>query len=149
MSDEEETARAEPPDRRHEIGEAERSAFAVHRDPSLTEPDTQRRVGRGIAWVRPSNLIGSSTARLAGRGIDLQSDLARRARGAPGQAYRATRTQVREHRSRIAGRAGSARPIPEPSVFDSFDVLDPLTAPETRGRARLASWVRPSGIGLG
>lgn len=121
-----------------EGAEAERSAFAVLRDPSLTKSEKQPHVGRGIAWVRPSDLIASSTARIAGRGIDLQADLARRVRRVPGQAYRTTRNQVRGHHARRAERV-----VSEPSVFDSFDVFEP------QDRPRSSSWVRASGIGLG
>lgn len=143
MNDVAETNRAEPPDVRHESvegSEAERSAFAVHRDPSLARgTDQGSRVGRGIAWVRPSDLIASSTARIAGRGIDLQAGLAHRARRAPGQAFRATRAGVRDYRDRRAERA-----VPgEASVFEPFDVFEP------QERRRSSSWVRPSGIGLG
>jgi hypothetical protein len=120
-----------------EGGEAERSAFAVHRDPSLTTPgaDPGSRVGRGIAWVRPTDLIASSTARIAGRGINFQTELAHRAR----RAYRATRNHARDIRDRRAERAESAGP----AVFESFDVFEP------QDRPRSSSWVRPSGIGLG
>ena len=68
MNENAETSRTELPETRPEMvegGEAERSAFAVHRDPSLTTTagDRSSRVGRGIAWVRPTDLIASSTAR--------------------------------------------------------------------------------------
>lgn len=120
--------------------EAERSAFAVNHDPSLTTStaDPGSRVGRGIAWVRPTDLIASSSARIAGRGINFQTELAHRARRAPGHAYRATRNGVRDIRDRRAERA-SAGPV----VFESFDVFEP------QDRPRSSSWVRPSGIGLG
>ncbi len=134
--------RSEAPEARHETAgsEAERSAFAVHRDPSLTTTagDGGSRVGRGIAWVRPSDLIAASSARLAGRGIGFQAELAHRVRRAPGQTYRATRNRARDARDRRA-----ARVVPEPSVFESFDVFEPQERP------RSSSWVRPSGIGLG
>ena len=144
MNDHAETNSIEPPDVRPETvegGEAERSAFAVHRDPSLTTTagDRSSRVGRGIAWVRPTDLIASSTARIAGRGINFQTALAHRARRAPGHAYRATRDHARDIRDRRAERAASARP----AVFESFDVFEP------QDRPRSSSWVRPSGIGLG
>ena len=144
MNDHTETHRTELPETRPEMvegAEAERSAFAVHRDPSLTKvgADPGSRVGRGIAWVRPTDLIASSTARIAGRGINFQSELAHRARRAPGHAYRATRNHARDIRDRRAERAASAGP----SVFESFDVFEP------QDRPRSSSWVRPSGIGLG
>lgn len=122
-----------------EGAEAERSAFAVHRDPSLTtSTGPGSRVGRGIAWVRPTDLIASSSARIAGRGINFQTELAHRARRAPGHAYRATRNGVRGIRDRRAERAPAG-----PAVFESFDVFEP------QDRPRSSSWVRPSGIGLG
>ena len=141
MNDHAETNSIEPPDVRPETGggrEAERSACAVHRDPSLTTTagDRSSRVGSGIAWVRPTDLIASSTARIAGRGINFQTELAHRVRRAPGQAFRATRNRAGDIRDRRAERSGS-------SVFESFDVFEP------QDRPRSSSWVRPSGIGLG
>ena len=128
--------RTEPSD----AAEAERSAFAVHRDPSLTRgTDQSSRAGRGIAWVRPSDLIASSTTRIAGRGINLQVELAQSARRAPGQAFRATRTGVRDYRDRRT----QQRVSDETSVFESFDVFEP------QDRHPSSSWIRPSGIGLG
>ncbi len=142
MNEHAEAERTEAPEARHESAgsEAERSAFAVHRDPSLTTTASGpgSRVGRGIAWVRPSDLIASSSARLAGRGIDFQAELAHRIRRAPGQTYRATRNRARDLRDRRATRVA-----PESSVFESFDVFEP------QDRYRSSSWVRPSGIGLG
>ena len=124
-----------------EGSEAERSAFAVHRDPSLTTTASGpgSRVGRGVAWVRPSDLIASSTARLAGCGIGFQAELAHRVRRAPGQAYRATRNRARDLRDRRATQVA-----PESSVFEPFDVFEPQVRPRSS-----SSWVRPSGIGLG
>lgn len=144
MNDQAETSRTELPETRPEAtegAEAERSAFAVHRDPSLTAAgaDPGSRVGRGITWVRPTDLIASSTARIAGRGINFQTELAHRARRAPGHAYRATRNSARDIRDRRAERAAPAGS----SVFESFDVFEP------QDRPRSSSWVRSSGIGLG
>ena len=144
MNDDTQMNHTEIPDMRPETvegAEAERSVFAVHRDPSLTAAagDRGSRVGRGIAWVRPTDLIASSSARIAGRGIDLHTELAHRVRRAPGHAYRATRNQARDRRDRRAGRAA-----PEASsMFESFEVFEP------QDRPRSSSWVRPSGIGLG
>jgi len=136
-----EAERTEEPEARHEAAgsEAEQSAFAVHRDPSLTTTagDRSSRVGRGIAWVRPSDLIAASSARLAGRGIDFQAEFAHRVRRASGQTYRATRNRARDLSERHA-----ARVAPESSVFETFDAFEPQDRPRS-------SWVRPSGIGLG
>ena len=146
MNDYPQPERGDPPDPRPEPppseGAGERSAFAVHRDPSLTATtaaaaaDPASRVGRGIAWVRPTDLIASSTARIAGRGINFQAELAHRAHRTLGQAYRATRNEVRGIRDRRAERTAPE----EPSGFDVFEPQD---------RQRSSSWVRPSGIGRG
>lgn len=145
MNDDQERDRTELPEGRPETAEsaeAHRSSmFAVHRNPSLAAAagDRGSRVGRGIAWVRPTDLIPSSSARVAGRGIDLHTELAHRVRRAPGHAYRATRKGVRDFRDRRAGRVA-----PEgSSVFESFEAFD------LQDRPRSSSWVRPSGIGLG
>ncbi|MBJ7353950.1 MAG: hypothetical protein JHC98_03920 [Thermoleophilaceae bacterium] len=64
-------------------------ALAVHRDPSVpadeVKPD-RGRTGPGVAWVRPSEMPTLLASRFIGRGIDLQSELTRRARRAPGAA---------------------------------------------------------------
>ena len=83
----------------HETATAEASELARHRDPSLTDKDVAaaaaKKKARGVEWVRPSDLLVSRSARLAGRGIDFQAELSRRARRLPGQTYRATRTGMR------------------------------------------------------
>ena len=145
MSDTAESHQMEQPEARRDVvegAEAERSVFAVHRDPSLTTTaggERFSRVGRGIAWVRPTDLIASSASRIAGRGIDLQAELAHRVRRAPGHALRASRDSVRNLKDRRADRTAPE----ESSVFESFNVL------ESPHRRRSSSWVRPSGIGLG
>lgn len=125
------------PDAEMTAAEAERSAFAVHRDPSLSSGAPGRLVGRGIEWVRPSDLIAASSARVAGRGIDLHTELARRVRRAPGRTIRAGRNSVRAVRERAGARV---REVPDVSEFDVF---------ESEYRRPSSSWVRVSGIGLG
>jgi hypothetical protein len=64
------------------------SALALHGDPSLPEP-VQPSAGLArptITWVRPSEVSALIGARWAGRGIDLQDELTRRARRAPAAA---------------------------------------------------------------
>ncbi len=124
------------PDAERTAVEAERSAFAVHRDPSLNTGAPGTRVGRGIEWVRPSDLIAASSARVAGRGIDLHAELARRVRRAPGRTIRAGRDSVRAARERIGSRVGEVPDVPEFDVFE-FEYRRPSS-----------SWVRASGIGL-
>ena len=81
---------------------SERSALAVHDDPSRPKSAATSEPGRtrpSIAWVRPSDLptvIGTPWAR---RGIDLQAELSRRARRSPAKATarvgrRITRTAI-------------------------------------------------------
>ena len=77
-------------------------ALAVHRDPSVPTAGVTQETERSqpsVAWVRPSEmptLLGSKFVR---RGIDLQSELTRRARRTPGVAVskasrRITRTSI-------------------------------------------------------
>jgi hypothetical protein len=77
-------------------------ALAVHRDPSVPTAEVKHETDRSkpsVAWVRPSEmptLLGSKFVR---RGIDLQAELTRRARHAPGAAVskasrRITRTSI-------------------------------------------------------
>ncbi len=118
-----------------ETGEA--SALARHRDPSLTkktqasaeEAAKKKKERPGVEWVRPSELLVSRSGRVAGRGIDFQAELSRRARRLPGQTFRGTRSGVRAMSER-------ARRLPPVSAFG-------------RGSGERFSWVSRSGIGLG
>ena len=120
----------------HEPETAGAAELARHRDPSLTKQggaaaeDSARKKARpGVEWVRPSELLVSRGGRIAGRGIDFQAGLARRARRLPGRTYRATRSGVRTMSER-------ARKLPPASAFG-------------RGSGERFSWVSRSGIGLG
>ncbi len=117
--------------------ESEASALARHRDPSLTAQsigkDAAMRARAGVEWVRPTDLMASRSARMAGRGIDFQAELARRARRVPGQAYRATRDGARSGARFVSERA---RKLPPVTAFG-------------RGGGERFSWVSRSGIGLG
>lgn len=123
------------PERDGTSRESEASVLARHRDPSLTEGATEaaKKQRPGVEWVRPTDLIASRSARIAGRGIDFQADLARRSRRVPGQAYRATRTGVRTGVRFVSERA---RKLPPVTAFG-------------RGSGEHYSWVSRSGIGLG
>lgn len=115
--------------------EGEASVLARHRDPSLTKDTTEaaKKQRPGVEWVRPTDLIASRSARIAGRGIDFQAELARRSRRVPGQAYRATRTGARTGVRFVSERA---RKLPPVTAFG-------------RGSGEHYSWVSRSGIGLG
>ncbi|WP_194396241.1 hypothetical protein [Microbacterium atlanticum] len=54
--------------------------------------------GNGVTWVRMSDLISSGSGRIAGRGIDLEADLARRLR----HPVDATRQAIRNRRASLA-----------------------------------------------
>jgi len=65
------------------------AALAVHRDPSLVSPQNVTDPGREqptVAWVRPTDMPTLFGSKVVRRGIDLQSELARRACRAPGRA---------------------------------------------------------------
>ncbi|MFV4912407.1 hypothetical protein PFZ49_02320 [Microbacterium lacticum] len=131
-------------------GEAEGvevSALARHRDPSArrgragTRAADADRAGRGVTWVRPSDLMVQAGGRIAGAGISFEAELARRARRAPVSAVAASRRAIRarqaerENLHRAAGRDRASR-LPELSEFG-------------QSRRRPSSWVTRSGIGLG
>ena len=55
----------------------------------------ERRVGRGVAWVRPTDLVARSGSRVAGAGIAFQADMARRSRQAVATSTRALAERAR------------------------------------------------------
>lgn len=128
---------AEPRAAKTETETGEVSELARHRDPSqkatTAEQKTAEKDPRGVTWVRPSELMNQATARAAGRGIDFQAELARRARRVPGQVYRGTRTGVRAGARAVSERA---RRLPPVSAFG-------------RGGGERFTWISRSGIGLG
>jgi len=77
---------------------AENPAIAARRDPSQPSIATSQQTANGIAWVRPTELAMRVGSPAAGRGIDLQTALAARARRAPaslaGAGRRTTRSAI-------------------------------------------------------
>ncbi|WP_257477306.1 hypothetical protein [Acidipropionibacterium jensenii] len=55
----------------------------------------ERRVGRGVEWVRPTDLVARSGSRVAGAGIDFQADMARRSRHAVAASTRGLAERAR------------------------------------------------------
>lgn len=51
--------------------------------------------GRGVEWVRPTDLVARGASRVAGAGIDFQRELARRARAATSDHVRALGQRAR------------------------------------------------------
>lgn len=127
----------ERPDIAETRTEGETSALARHGDPSQQKTaagtEAAKKARPGVEWVRPTELMLSRSGRVAGQGIDLQAELARRSRRVPGQAYRATRTGVRSGARFVSERA---RRLPPVSAFG-------------RGSGERFTWVSRSGIGLG
>ncbi|OUZ10232.1 hypothetical protein BHE97_07705 [Aeromicrobium sp. PE09-221] len=91
--------------------EAEVPALAVHRNPS--QSPTERRAPedvkakRTIAWVRPSELVTTLGSDRLRRGVDLEAELARRARRTPAQAAWKVRRRITRN---AIGRPGSSTP---------------------------------------
>lgn len=88
----------DPASRKTEAHEAEVSALAVHRDPSQN-PAGRRgpepaKAQKTIAWVRPSELVTTLGSDRVRRGIDLEAELARRARRTPAQAAWKVRRRI-------------------------------------------------------
>lgn len=71
--------------------DASRSTIGTERLAGESNGSDQR---PGIVWVRASDLLSSSTGRVAGRGLDLEADLARRLRRAPASTRRAIRERA-------------------------------------------------------
>lgn len=71
----------------------EASAIGQHRRDLTFDPAAAR--ARGVEWVRPSDLMVRAGSRVAGAGIDFQSELFRRARTATADAVRDIRDRVR------------------------------------------------------
>lgn len=85
--------------------EADVSELAYRGDPSLKKASaTARGVDRfdprSVAWVRMSDVLSTSTAQLAGRGISFEAELHRRIRRLPAQTVAVSRTAIsnRSHR---------------------------------------------------
>ncbi|MBT2483115.1 MULTISPECIES: hypothetical protein [unclassified Microbacterium] len=111
--------------------EAVKAAKTGHRaEVTRTTQDVRR--ARGVEWVRPTDLIARHSASIAGRGVDFEAALARRARRVPGTATRASGRGISAVRMTTRERA---RRLPNVSEFG-------------RG-SRTSSWVTRSGIGLG
>lgn len=93
-----------------QVKEPARTPDAV-KEAALGHPGAKETLGKaqgwGVEWVRPTDLIARHSSRLAGRGLDVHTELARR-----------TRTAARESARQVAGRiAGRARRLPPASAF--------------------------------
>lgn len=88
----------DPASRITEAHEPEVSALAVHRDPSQSPAERRGpeevKAKRTIAWVRPSELVTTLGSDRLRRGIDLEAELARRARRTPAQAAWKVRRRI-------------------------------------------------------
>ena len=73
--------RIEDTDRERSTPEAVQAAKVAprNRPDKATIADSARRA-RGVEWVRPTDLIARNTASLAGRGIDMEVEMSRKAR---------------------------------------------------------------------
>lgn len=114
--------------------DAQMSEFARHGDPSRkSTPLASRMPGRGVDWVRPSDLMTRACGRVAGRGIDFHTSLTQQARRIPVHSARSLQRGVRTVSRAVSARA---RRLPPASAFG-------------HGPGRSYSWVSRSGIGLG
>ena len=81
----------EEPRERPELVEATSTPEAV-RAAQVARDDKQHALvrgrGRGVEWVRPTDLIARHSAHAAGRGLDFQAELARRTRTPLGAGVR-------------------------------------------------------------
>ncbi|MGE4429095.1 MAG: hypothetical protein AB7G37_21805 [Solirubrobacteraceae bacterium] len=103
--------------------EPEVSELAVHGDPSRqgaaarTAPETAAG-RRTVAWVRPTDLFVSLSGRASGRGIDFQTELARRTRRLPSNAVAVSRRGIarRSHRLALVTAFGVNTPAAQTSL---------------------------------
>ena len=107
----------------------ERSALAVHRDPSLVKPrrpgtQEEPRSKRYVRWMRPTDLVNVLGSRVALRGIDFQRELARRTQRLPYQVAAATRRGIRHraHRLPPLSAFGGAGPTRDAGVGSALSV---------------------------
>ena len=89
-----------------------------HHDPAIDPAfSPHQRVGRGVDWVRPTDLMARSGSRVAGAGIDFQADMARRSRHAAATSARAVAARARRLPPVSAfGRGHSPQPMTRDSV---------------------------------
>lgn len=67
-----------------------------HSDPAIDPARaSHQRVGRGVEWVRPTDLMARTGSRMAGAGIDFQANMARRSRHAATTSARALAVRAR------------------------------------------------------
>lgn len=83
------------------------SELARHGDPSRVKATTpamseEEKLRRAVVWMRPTELIPTTTGRVVGRGIDFQAELARRTRALPVQAAASTQHGIRERTRYLA-----------------------------------------------
>jgi hypothetical protein len=79
--------------------------LARHREPSLVKASDGadgRVPGRGVVWVRPSDLIHQVSGHVAGRGIDFQAELARRARRLSVQTVAVSRKGISDRAAKLS-----------------------------------------------
>ena len=91
---------------RHEAVELAR--LRDQRRGSMRDPATYR--GRGVEWVRPTDLVARSSARVAGAGINFQSELHRRTRSAAQDGTRRIAERARHLPPLSAFGRGATRP---------------------------------------
>jgi hypothetical protein len=85
-----------PPAKEPDIDTSDAEELGRHRDPSLTRPatkKTERKPGRGVGVDETVRSAAQTGSRLAGRGIDFQAELARRARRLSAQPAARSRTR--------------------------------------------------------
>lgn len=87
----------EEPRERPEPVEASSTPEAV-RAAQVAHDDKQHALvrGRGVEWVRPTDLIARHSAHAAGRGLDFQAELARRTRTPLGAGVRRLGDRARQ-----------------------------------------------------
>lgn len=94
-----------------DVPDAVEAVDVSRRAHSLDVGSMNRSGGRGVEWVRPSDLIARHTGQLAGRGIDFHNALAARSRAALTIGARGVGDRVR-HLSPLSAFGRGSRTMP-------------------------------------
>ncbi|MFT4083196.1 MAG: hypothetical protein QM638_11485 [Nocardioides sp.] len=85
-------------DKRQEMPEEMQEGTFAH---GKAKAALEKARGWGVEWLRPTDLIARQSSRLAGRGLDLHTELARRTRTAARDGVRQMTRQLTERARRL------------------------------------------------
>ncbi|UAL29795.1 hypothetical protein K8W59_19035 [Nocardioides rotundus] len=87
----------------------EAESTATEAEAAEVERKLEEHRARGVEWVRPTDLIARNSASLAGRGIDLETELARKARAPMVEGIKSLGERAKRRLSPLAAFGHGAR----------------------------------------